>query len=258
LVFLTINKNKWLTITSYLVFWLVSAFFISKTVNATTIKVVTEYYPPYSFLDKQGNVKGCSTMLVKALFALTGDELKIELMPWARAFYTAKNFKNTLIFSIARNKLREHNFYWIGKIKQEKYLFWGLKSKYPSGKVSTHDFDASTVAVAKYTTNDQMLTAMKKSKLHRVTEITQGINMLLSQRIDLIIETEVGMRKRFEKQGYDFSRIKAVYEMPELNYYLYIALNIDSEPQLAKRYQMAYQQLVKSGRYTRIIKQCDQ
>jgi len=220
------------------------------------IKVVTEYYPPYSFKNVQGKLEGCSVSLVTELFQISNDALNIQVMPWSRAYMTAVNNKNTLIFSISRNQIREKMFYWIGKIKREKYFFWGLKSRYKADKISAKEFYSSVIVAAKFTTNDQMLTKKGKNILYRVTELTQGINMVLNRRVDLIVETKVGLQKRFEHEGFDFSLIKPVYELPELNYDLYIAMNINSDQNIVKRMKTAYQQLVDNGKFAQIIGQC--
>ena len=58
-----------------------------------------------------------------------------------------------------------------------------------------------------------MLTAKGKIKHYRVTEPTQSINMVLSQRVDLIVVTTVGMHERFGKKGLYFSLFKPVYDL---------------------------------------------
>ena len=234
-----------------------SDYLPQQSLNKVDIKVVTENYPPYQYVDNNGVIQGCAVDLVKALFKQSGDDLKINLIPWARAYYLVKNFKNTLIFSMARNRLREHNFHWIGKIRQEKYLFWGLKSKYPQKILSESEFSKSIVAVAKDTTNDQMLTAMGYKNLHRITENTQAIKMLLNQRVNLMVETEIGMRKRFEKRGYDFSKVKPVYKIPKLDYDLYIAMSSQTDKQIVQSFREAYSNLVQSGMYADITSRCD-
>jgi len=251
---------------TFLVFCYLVSFFASSTNVATfpsaaittkpVINVVTENYPPYSFLNNKGKLEGCSVELVKELFKINKDDLNVKIMPWSRAYMTALNTKNTLIFSIARNEIRESKFHWIGKIKQEKYFFWGLTSIYSQKIMSEDEFKSSLIVVAKYTTNDQMLTVKGENKLYRVTELTQGINMLLSKRVNLIVETKIGMQKRFEKEGYDFSKIMPAYELPELNYDLYIAMNLNSDHRIVKRMRNAYQQLVNSDVFTNVISQC--
>jgi len=223
---------------------------------AAVINVVTEKYPPYQYIDKQGEVKGCAVDLVHALFKITGDDLNIQVLPWARAYNTAKKFENTLIFSIVRNKLREKEFQWIGKVKTEHYFFWGLKSTYPQDRISDDEFSSSVIVVSTQTTNDEMLTAQGQHKLYRVTDLTQGIQMLLTKRVDLIVETKVGLQERFKRMGLDISKIKPVYDIPELNNILYLAFNINTKSTLVKRYRVAYQQLVKSGTFNSIINQC--
>jgi len=229
----------------------------AQTSTKERITVVTEYYPPYSFLNEQGEAKGCSVALVKALFKISQDDFNVQVMPWARAYKTAISTKNTLIFSIVRNKIREKNFIWIGKIVQEKNLFWGLKSRYKEEKLTEKEFYSSLIVTTTHTSNDQILTEKGKNRLYQVTEITQGINMLLMQRVDLIVETKIGMKKRFEREKLDFSLVKPVYELPELNYDLYIAMNINSDSKIQKRMSNAYQQLVDNGKFAQVMGQCD-
>jgi len=240
-----------------LIFSLLTFFTHAQTSTKENITVVTEYYPPYSFLNDQGELKGCSVALVKELFKISQDDLNVQVMPWARAYKTAVSNKNTLIFSIVRNKIREKKFYWIGKIDQEKNIFWGLKSRYKEEKITDEEFYSSLIVTATDTSNYQILAAKGKNKLYQVTEITQGINMLLMQRVDLVVETKVGMKKRFDKEGFDFSLVKPVYELAELNYDLYIAMNINSDSEIEKRMSDAYQQLVDNGKFAQIMGQCD-
>lgn len=242
---------------SSFVFATESNYLPQKTFAKTSIKVVTEYYPPYQFIDNNGVLKGCAVDLVKALFKLTKDDLKINLIPWARAYYTAKNFKNTLIFSMSRNTIREKNFYWIGKIKREKYLFWGLKSKYKQKILSEAEFKDSLIVVVKYTHNDQMLTAKGGNKLHRVTKLVQGIRMLLAHRADLLVQTAFSLKKRLKIANVDANQFIPIYELSELNSDLYIAMNLKTDIKIVQQYQKAYKYLVDNGIVNKIISQCD-
>ena len=54
--------------------------------------------------------------------------IKIEALPWARAYKIALECKNVIIFSMARSKERESLFHWIGKLRELNYTFYALKT----------------------------------------------------------------------------------------------------------------------------------
>ena len=223
-----------------------------------SMRVVTEIYPPYQFLDQSRNLQGCSVNVIKALFKQAGDKLKIEIMPWARAYVTAKNNKNTLIFSIVRTKIREPHFYWIGKIQHIKNYFWGLKSKYNKVKLTFDEIKNSPIAITNYSTDDETLTqTFNALKLDRVTNLNQGIKMLLRNRVDFVLDSKISIRNRFKAMKLDISKIISVYNLPALNYDLNIAMNIHSDIKLVKQYKSAFNILVQKGIVKKIMGRCD-
>lgn len=79
------------------------------------IRVVTEELPPYS-MTVNGKLGGMATELVQAVLDEIGEKSSIQSMPWARAYDTALNGRNVLIYSIARTPAREALFHWIEPI----------------------------------------------------------------------------------------------------------------------------------------------
>lgn len=79
---------------------------------AEPITVVTEEWPPYSYLE-EGKVKGVATDLVRAILDESGLEYTISLYPWARAYDMALNKKNILLYSTVRLPSRENLFHWV-------------------------------------------------------------------------------------------------------------------------------------------------
>lgn len=69
------------------------------------ITVVTEELPPYN-MTLDGKLTGIGTELVEAVMAEAGEAARIQSMPWARAYDTALNSPNVLIYSIARTPQR--------------------------------------------------------------------------------------------------------------------------------------------------------
>jgi hypothetical protein len=75
-------------------------------VRAQDIMIVTEEFPPYNYSDN-GRAQGLSSEVVQAVLAQAGLTAEFLFLPWARAYLTAQNTKNTLIFSIGQIPERE-------------------------------------------------------------------------------------------------------------------------------------------------------
>ena len=89
---------------------------------ASGLKVVTENLPPFNIAAQVEGAapSGIATDTLVAIFDKIGrqfDPAAIEVMPWARAYQTAKNEPSTLLYSAVRTEERESMFQWIGPIE---------------------------------------------------------------------------------------------------------------------------------------------
>ena len=92
--------------------------------------VVTEILPPYQFYQVNNELSGFSVEVMEEIFKITGDDIDLQVLPWARAYQTALTQPNTLIFSLSRSLAREKLFIWGGKLMKEDIYAWGLKVKF--------------------------------------------------------------------------------------------------------------------------------
>jgi len=209
----------------------------------TTIKVVTESYPPFQFVNKQHQVDGYATEIVKQLFILTGDNADITLMPWARAYNTALQQKNVLIYSMVRNNIREQKFNWIGPVSKEKIFFWRLKTTQPVSNLTLAELKSKLVVTTKDSNMDQFMTEQQFPHLYRVTSMDQAIGMLFTHRVEILSGSVIDMQKRTKALGLDFSQLVKVYHNKKLNRPLFIAFSGDTDTVIVQRYRAAYQTL---------------
>jgi len=93
-----------------------------------TVKIVTEEFPPYNYTHN-GKVTGLATEVVQAVL----DEMKvngsIQSMPWARAYDTALNAENVMIYSISRTAQRDKIFKWVGVIAPGDWYLFSLHGR---------------------------------------------------------------------------------------------------------------------------------
>ena len=235
---------------AWLIF-LICAFYFTCT-KAEPIHVVTEYLTPYQLKKADGSLGGFSTEVVNELFKLTGDTANIQIMPWARAYTTALNQKNTLIYSIARTKTREPLFNWVGSLTTERLYFWGLKSKFEHKVNSIEQLKTKRIAASRKSNAEQYLRANNFKRIFPLVIEDQTMQMLYRDRVDLIIGTEQTFKALTTKLSLPFDKIIKVIEIPDLNVDLSIAFSLDTSPDILQRFIKAHQQLAASGKLAEI------
>ena len=165
-----------------LVIWLLSSAVNSVLAieNKITINVVTENAFPLQY-QEGATVTGPATKLLKAVLEQAQLDYQINVLPWARAYETAKQEKNTLIYSIARTPDREQQFYWLGEVLSLDYYLFGLKNN------STHESKLSSrVGAVRGSVAQEYLQNQGYKQLQVVSHPKQNMQMLLRERIDFI------------------------------------------------------------------------
>ena len=100
------------------------SFLCSSLTTAQQLNVVTEHLPPYQIVENGTLSSGTSYIFVKQLLELAEFDAKITAMPWARAYRSALEQENTIIFSIFRTPVRENLFKWITPLETTPFRFF--------------------------------------------------------------------------------------------------------------------------------------
>jgi len=241
----------------YLIFFI----FLACHVTAKPLRFVTEELPPYQIVDSSGKlVAGTSFSLISELLDNIQVEAKIEVMPWARAYRTALDEKNTFIFSIARSPQRESSFHWIAPLRQLRFHFYGLKkasSEVYLAKKSVLDLrvvavrgsiEADLLRQSGFTTNQN---------LTLTDNYLSGWKMLLLGRVDAIYANEYVKSGITKQLGFDESPFYVQYSMNQV-LELYIAANVNSDPEIISLITRQFNKMKKSGRMREIIEEQEQ
>lgn len=93
-----------------------------------TVKIVTEEFPPYNYTER-GRITGLATEVVQAVLDEMDVAGQIQSMPWARAYDTALNTENVLIYSISRTEQRDKLFKWVGVIAPGDWYLFSLPAR---------------------------------------------------------------------------------------------------------------------------------
>lgn len=239
-----------------LTFFLLVFTMLSSTIQAESLRIVTEQLPPLQTAEKNGVISGAMVEIVQLLLKRTKIDGHIEILPWARSYQVALTQKNTLIFSMFRAKTREKKFQWIGRLlKIESYLV-ALKSTKNIHINTIKDAKAYSVGSIR---SDLAENYLKKNGFeeHRNLYLNSSYSvlwpMLFNGRTDLAFTNDIFWRHEIKELNFDPSKIKLVYKIPNFASNLYLAASLQTDKKIVLRLSKALQEIKTSGEYSAIL-----
>lgn len=230
-------------------------FLLAVSAYAASIRVVTELSPPHQTVE-DGRVAGVSTQIVEATLQQAGLQSRIEVYPWARAFYIATSTPNVLIYNMARTTEREAEFHWIGPVATYRLGLVRLTERTDLNPNHLKDLGSAVIAVQRDDFSYHWLKqqGMKVGKeLQLSADILESWRLLLKGKVDYVIDDEAAltlMEKQFaQPQGIT----RFVLAIPQLEQKTYLAASKDTDPELVKKLQQAHLQVQKTALYQNVM-----
>jgi len=220
--------------------------------RAQDLMIVTEEFPPYNFTS-QGQAAGISVEVVQAVLDETGLEAGFQFLPWARAYLTAQNRPNTLIFSIGRIPEREDLFEWVGPIAPYRTSLYRLAQRTDITVASLDEAKQHLIGVS---VEDVIFTYLKGegfTKLDIVGEDIFNIRKLALGRLDLVAYDEASFQHRLVTEEMDPALFDRVFRLEEISGHLYMAFQKDSDPELVARFRDGLEAVKTNGTYEQIL-----
>lgn len=237
-------------------FFLLLSFFAAD-LHAEPLHVVTNDFPPLQIVNGE-NVTGFTTEIVKQVLKganLTGE---IKGYPWARAYKMATKDSNTLIYSIVRNKEREHTFKWIGTVAPYDVYFWKLKKR--------KDIQIKHIDDAKKFLCGAMINGSKANYLIKHGFI-EGKNLdigdsdldnfrkLFAGRVDLILYDSLSFRYTAMLENKDINDAEKVLKADGISNQLYLAASLDTPDEVVSKLRASLSAFKKTKKYKEIKSQ---
>ena len=216
---------------------LVSLLFLPE-VKGKTLEVVTENWPPFNYLDAEGQVGGEVTANVKEILQLAELDYSIELYPWTRSYRLALLKPNVLIYSIFKTEKRTPLFHWFCPVIQSdaaRIYLYKLKSN--SAQIDSLA-DAKSLHIGVMRDDNGFV---EGENLDVATNEFANLRKLLAGRIDLVAQSNRAMEYRMEKINADVSLVTPVIELhPEDWGRQCMALSLNSDPELLESLRVAF------------------
>lgn len=221
-----------------------------------SLKIYTEHFPPYNYL-ADGKVVGINVELVQYLCDKSDVSCQFELLPWTRAFKLAQKNANSGVISTSRNKAREHSFQWVGPLAFSKAFFYKLKARDDIQLTSMTQALNYTVGIQRSDIYEKMLLENGFTKGLNLLEVSskhEDINLFFMGKLDLIIGSELTLPYQVKDAGYSTSTVTEALELPLLKLEgNFLAINLQTSPELVKQLQQQLQLLKEQGGIQRFI-----
>lgn len=227
---------------------------LSVCLFSSSLKIVTENYPPYNYND-DGKIKGVCTEIVQAVLKEAKINSKIHVYPWARTYNMALETPNVLIFSMARMPKREKLFKWIGIIVRTQETIYKLKERTDINpknwteikknyKVGAIRFDAGEFDLGNK--------GLKVPELDLSSDIEEALSKLIAKRIDIAYTGKLSTMFTASNLG-NGNLIKEVVGPDVLKSDLYMACSISTDDSYVTILKKSLKKIKKNGIYDNIL-----
>jgi polar amino acid transport system substrate-binding protein len=183
---------------------------------AQALDLLTEDNAPFNYADGQ-QVTGLSTEILQEMGKRANVPMKMQVLPWARAYQSALNLPDTCVYSTVKLPEREALFKWVGPLTVNK---WALFAKSDFNKPINTIEDAKHYRIGGVTMDAKAmyLKSLGFANIDLVGDDNLNLAKLIAGRIDLWIS---GLYKGKESAAHVGSKmVKPVMVVREVDYYL--------------------------------------
>jgi polar amino acid transport system substrate-binding protein len=157
------------------------------------LRIITEVYPPYNFVDKNNNVTGQSTEIVQAILEKTGTQATIEVMPLSEGLALAQKGPKVVIYSINRTPQREKIFKWVGPIGNYEQAFYGKKGSMIAINELEDAKSVNKIGVYKGDAGAQFLASQGFTNLDESLTDAEALKKLMDGTVQLWLGNKEGL-----------------------------------------------------------------
>lgn len=213
------------------------------------LQLLTEHSPPGEYLDEDGQLAGVTYELLKNLAVQLEEPVQFELMPWARAFSTAKTQASTALFETTRTPDRDPLFQWVGPLKIHRIALYARKDRFnvavPPAYWPKH-YVACEYIQSVYLDKLNELGFNEERNLFKTVQHGDCFNLLVRGRVDIILLSETSAALRAQEIA------ELDIELVQLNGFIetrqYLAFSLDVPAERVARWQQALLQSYRDGR----------
>lgn len=200
-------------------------------------------YPNQGVFDAApgGKVSGSGTVVLKHLAEVTGIELRVRVVPAARALLMINQQPSHCAVGVPRTPERESQFRWAGLIASGALVLYGRAGE--TREVDGAQALRGTVTVAQRESLPMAWLRERGLSVYEVGDTVTGLRMLRAGRVDYWLVNDLAAQAAI--QGSDGARPKLLHNFGQID--LYVACHHDVTAPLAERLSRGFEQLRRNG-----------
>lgn len=230
-----------------------AVLFLSVGLVSAPLTIMTEEYPPSNY-EYQNEVRGICTEIVRAMQKKLKDDNPIQMTSWVRGYKTVQKQADSALFCMIRLEEREKMFHWVGPLAYDRTVLYEHRDA-PTGIKTLEDAKKVASISTGSTSNADWIFLNSQGFENLITndKVTQSDSVmpLVGKRTVLASGKPFTTRSLLQQRGIDPDVLVdtgvVVYEKP-----LYLAFNKQTDEAVAKKWQAALDELVKSREYDAI------
>lgn len=220
----------------------------SMSLQAQTLQVYTQSWPPYSY-EHQGKLTGYSTELLKAVLHEAEIEANYTTLSWNRAYQHASIEANTILYTTTRTPEREDLFEWIGPIGVRKLWLFKLRDRKDIQIKGIDDLKKYKVSIVRDTSSLKLVTErglFPRNQIDEAPTTASNVKKLFFKRVDLILATNGGANYELSQLPYSKDAMEPVYVLND-EFLFYFAINKKTDPMIVAKIRHAFEKVKASG-----------
>ena len=202
------------------------------------LKILTEVYPPYNFVDKNMNVTGQSTEIVQAILNQLDVIAQIEVVSLSEGLELLQKGPAMVMYSLNRTPAREKLFKWVGPIGQYEQVFYARKGSSIQVNRLEDAKQVEKIGVYKGDAGNQYLASQGFTNLDESQTDVEALKKLIDGEVQLWLGNKEGLEITAKEAGVSLDELVLLPTIViEAN--LYIAFSKDIPDGTVTKWQEA-------------------
>lgn len=225
----------------------------SSAMASTKIKIYTDYYPPFSYVNDDRPFGVCGEVVEEVLKRTSIDATYVQ-SSFARAYRLSTHYKDIYQFCVAKTEEREQLFEWLGVVGTASHGIIGLKKSRIKVK-SADDLYKYRVAATNEDIVEQYLRRELPGLQYEIyPSYKKGMELLLNGRVQLWAGNIIVGMHLAEELGFSKRDLELVYLVDELSVDYYLVTSRKSDKKSIKLLKKKFREVHQDGTYKRILR----
>lgn len=220
-----------------------------------SLQAYTENLPPLNY-EQGGQPRGFSVELLKLMAAEAGLDLRVQVLPWARAKSLAAQEPGSLLFTLTRLPEREDQYQWVGPVGPRRIQIYKLRRRAEIRASDLPGLAAYRIGVVRESAVARQLLAEgldEKRQISWARDDESNLRMLLAGRMEGIAMLDWAALWHLRRLGLPASTLQPLFTYSASPDY-WFGLHPQSDPELRLKLQSALDRLKRDGRYDALLR----